>query len=528
MTHSSLSVLLFAVCLFYCSTIQGVDAARLRRVSGGVDAHPSDVFYQASLRNDDYHCCGGTILSEKHILTAAHCVADLFAPPYDDLTVVTGTGTLQGGNHHEVFNVSWHEGFQMKGHVNDIAVVTLKNKIDYNENQRPVSLPESPAPYNEKGVVSGFGRLKATHSYSWKILQKAPAVVISRDECQQYVKHTIAEGQICGLAPKGVGIQKGDSGGPFVVNDVVVGVASWNIPWDSAAPDGYTDVYAYRDFILEIMQRSNYCASSSQRYIRQPDNSRMTSLTLIFVALAINSVAYGKPPQRIVGGNLAAQGEIPYIVSISRGGHHFCGGSIISNRHILTAAHCVTDIRPAQVSSLRVRAGSLSSRSGGKLYIPEKIDIDPRYKAGETTSPHDIAIITIKGPMTLDRNTKVIELVNTAPRADAAVVASGWGLRSASHRQVPTNLYTVTMKVVSSSVCKRSHSRTLPNEQVCAFGSVGQGVCMGDSGGPLALNGKLAGVVSYGRPCAVGYPDVYTSVHHYRNWIRKIIADTKN
>lgn len=50
---------------------------------------------------------------------------------------------------------------------------------------------------------------------------------------------------------------QGDSGGPFVVNNIVVGIASWHIPWDSAAPDGYTDVYEYLDFIHMIMNQNN-------------------------------------------------------------------------------------------------------------------------------------------------------------------------------------------------------------------------------------------------------------------------------
>ncbi|XP_015126553.1 chymotrypsin-2 [Diachasma alloeum] len=257
MTHSISTLRFAATCLFYCLIIQGLDARRLPRLSGGAGADPSAIFYQASLRSDDYHFCGGAIISEKHILTAAHCVADLFAPPYDDLTVVTGTGALRGGNQHEVFNVSWHKGFQLLVHANDIAVITLRNKINYNEIQRPALLPKSPAPHNAKGVISGFGRLKQNNIYPSKSLQKISAVVISRDECQKFVNYTLLQGQICGAAPRGVGIQKGDSGGPFVVDDVVVGIASWNIPWDPVAPDGYTDVYEYLDFIHMIMKQNN-------------------------------------------------------------------------------------------------------------------------------------------------------------------------------------------------------------------------------------------------------------------------------
>lgn len=104
-----------------------MDAGRLQKLLGGSEAESKEFFYHASLRSDDYHLCGGTIISEKHILTAAHCVAGLFVPPYDDLTVVTGTARLQGGNQHQVFNVSWHKGYMKEGYANDIAVITVSS-----------------------------------------------------------------------------------------------------------------------------------------------------------------------------------------------------------------------------------------------------------------------------------------------------------------------------------------------------------------------------------------------------------------
>ncbi|XP_063983180.1 transmembrane protease serine 9-like [Diachasmimorpha longicaudata] len=250
----------------------------------------------------------------------------------------------------------------------------------------------------------------------------------------------------------------------------------------------------------------------------------MTGLTLIFVALAIVSVANGKPPQRIVGGTLASRGEIPYIVSLNRNGHHFCGGSIISDRHILTAAHCVHDFTSSTQRSVTIRAGSLTSRSGGQTYTVDKIQVHPEYVDHLGSPPNDIAIIKVKETIKFDQNTKKIDLVTSEPKADASVVVSGWGLRSARSRQTPADLYTVTVKVVSPTTCRRSYPRSMKDTHVCAYGSVGHGVCMGDSGGPLALNGRLAGLVSFGLPCAVGHPDVYTSVYHYRTWIRNTMV----
>lgn len=81
------------------------------------------------------------------------------------------------------------------------------------------------------------------------------------------------------------------------------------------------------------------------------------------------------------------------------------------------------------------------------------------------------------------------------------------------------------IKVAQTSVCKKSYPKSqIHDSQVCTIGAVGEGVCMGDSGGPLELDGKLAGVVSFGRPCAIGHADVFTSVQYFKDWIEKAIA----
>lgn len=99
--------------------------------------------------------------------------------------------------------------------------------------------------------------------------------------------------------------------------------------------------------------------------------------------------------EKIVGGWPANPGEIPYQVSLRINGKHICGGSIISNSHILTAAHCLQDYEDS-FKLLTIVSGTNELFQGGQFHKICKISLHPEYKAGPEFAWHnDIAIITV-------------------------------------------------------------------------------------------------------------------------------------
>ncbi|XP_015126442.1 chymotrypsin-1 [Diachasma alloeum] len=248
---------------------------------------------------------------------------------------------------------------------------------------------------------------------------------------------------------------------------------------------------------------------------------------LILILMACTSGALAKPPRAIKGGDLAAEGEFPWQASLQKFGRHLCGGSIIDKSHILTAAHCVLTRNLHSETGLTILVGTNNKdQRSSNIFRVKRIQAHEKY-IGKAPYRYDIAVITLTTPIEFNRLQRVIDL----PTRDADVgeegTISGWGVTDYPSRQSgsPAQLMKMKKKVVSNASCNQQHRSMIHPEHLCAFSRNGQGVCHGDSGSGLVVNGKIVGIASWVRPCGVGYPDVYTRVYSYRAWIAQKIAD---
>lgn len=226
---------------------------------------------------------------------------------------------------------------------------------------------------------------------------------------------------------------------------------------------------------------------------------------------------------RIINGSGTTIEEHPYQISLMlKGEGHMCGGSIISKNWVLTAAHCVDGVVR---SDYIVASGMTDMTKGGTLHRIARIITHSNFGLNDYgIVVNDIALIRVIDPFEYDEKHQAIPLfaVNENIEVGSVGVVTGWGLDE--NKEYPDILKAVEIPVISKERCNQLYKYVggLEKGEFCAAYEDGmRDSCVGDSGGPFAIQGRLAGVVSWGIGCAdPEYPGVYTEVATYRNWIK--------
>ncbi|XP_043986018.1 granzyme E-like isoform X2 [Gambusia affinis] len=211
---------------------------------------------------------------------------------------------------------------------------------------------------------------------------------------------------------------------------------------------------------------------------------------------------------KIIGGREAAPHSRPYMALLScyddNGNEAFCGGILVSEDFVITAAHC-------KAKSYKVCLG-LHTYSENSSCLPVEQEF-PHNEYNDENYTNDIMLLKLSTKATFDKNVRPIVLANKGDnKFPEKCVVSGWGATSEDNKDMSLELMEANVTLTHDVFCTEN-----------AYWSIGEkGPAEGDSGGPLVCeDGKAFGVISAKRP------DLkltkYTKIPYYRDWIDEIM-----
>ncbi|KAH8380782.1 hypothetical protein KR200_010423, partial [Drosophila serrata] len=227
---------------------------------------------------------------------------------------------------------------------------------------------------------------------------------------------------------------------------------------------------------------------------------------------------------RITNGKNAKENQFPYQVGLSfssSDGGWWCGGSIIANNWVVTAAHCTSG-----ASSATIYYGATVRTSPKFTHTVASKDFVQHANYISLTVRNDISLIktpTVSFSSAVNKIALPAIASSYSTYVGRTAVASGWGLTSDSATAVAKDLQYTDLTVISNAECLKSFSSLIVTSRViCVATPNSVSTCQGDSGGPLALDGTLIGITSFGSPdgCEVGAPAAFTRVTSYLDWIK--------
>lgn len=235
----------------------------------------------------------------------------------------------------------------------------------------------------------------------------------------------------------------------------------------------------------------------------------------------------------IVGGRQSKSERYPYFVSIfttvNGEKYHTCGGTLIHDDIVMTAAHCANHAHNVRVGAYQPPS---SAENGGDIYhdtrVIEKIEHPDYFRDSRERLHNDFMLLKLAEPVTDSRILRYKMNLNRVKKVDRRlgsgdhVTTIGLGRVNPGGNTAKT-LREVELDFRTNEQCS-IYFGDMPNEMMCAK-SAGRDACEGDSGGPLIVKGDSpeedmqVGIVSWGSGCANNFPGVYSRVAEAKEWI---------
>ncbi|KAI4499079.1 hypothetical protein M0802_005945 [Mischocyttarus mexicanus] len=473
---------------------------RKTRIVGGNETSVFEYPWLVSMTKQGVFYCAGSLITRRHILTAAHCLEGFETRSIklviadSDRTRLASTAIVR-----RIKSVIIHEEFHTYTFDNDIAIIEMDRPVSLDGIVRTACLPEDKAiDYTgATATVVGWGRTGENKPVSEK-LRKVNVPILSQEECDQagYQKNRLTDNMFCaGYLDGQRDACFGDSGGPLHVKGSyghleVIGIISWG---RGCARPNFPGIYTRLNNYME-------CGITNQE-------------------------------NRIVGGKPTTPNRYPWIARLVYNGRFHCGASLINNDYVITAAHCVRNLKRTKIRVILGDYDQYVNTDG--VAVMRAISAVIRHRSFDMNSyNHDVALLKLRKPVKFTKTVRPVCL----PKADSDPAGKegtviGWG-RTSEGGMLPGKVHEVQVPVWSLTQCRKMKYRAnrITNNMICA-GKGTQDSCQGDSGGPLLVYEsdrlEIAGIVSWGVGCGrPGYPGVYTRVAKYLNWINTNIKES--
>lgn len=222
----------------------------------------------------------------------------------------------------------------------------------------------------------------------------------------------------------------------------------------------------------------------------------------------------------------------PWMALLMYNKRFYCGASLINERYLLTAAHCVDGFYKDNMSVRLMEHDRNDDKE--TMVIERNISRIIKHSGySDSTFNNDIALLRMGAPVPFENGLMPVCLPQRG-RSFSGLdgLITGWGVKSQGGATSPV-LQEVTVPILSNTDCRKSKygPRRITDNMICAgLAEGGKDACQGDSGGPMHIvNGtrhEVVGVVSWGEGCArPGYPGVYSRVNRYLTWIARNTID---